>query len=726
VSTLRDHHPWRLGGLLAAVALTLTAVSPTAIAAPNSAFTPDVKQPPVSGVAEFRTADGPAATTLGAAATAPAAAAADAATSPTGCPQAGLDPRGSRPSPDVGDAVERLGGRGDDVRVNREYSCFPQNETSIAVNPVDPRNLVGGANDYRLGWGSSGVYASTDGGRTWVDRLIPFPSLPNGDNLDGGGDPVVVFDRTGVAYYLEINFNRTDDTNGIFVSRSTDGGFTWSRHCVALPTDPPACGPAGDPRTPGDGVVIFTPDDDPALNGSVPFSDKPWMAAGPRPEGVEPACFDALTRDAVPCAEGTVTDDRLYVTWTVFADDSQIYLSHSDDGARSWSPPRSISGSAPFCVGGEAAGGGPDDCNTNQFSVPTVSPATGELFIAWVNFNTVDENQYVVVRSSDGGATFTGPRFVTTTFDANYPRAGDPAASPALTRPDCTARGQQTSRAVLTNSCFRVNSAGNVVVDKRGGAYADDLYLVLSDNRNGTRESSNTDVFLMKSTDGGETWLGPTRVNDDRSEPAGDRDCAVGSAGCAGDLGTDQWFPWVDIGTDGELNVVFSDRRLDTSSTASEWPDSRSRPGNYLVWHSAAQCRVDDADSRECVADEAEVVTQPTGPVDPGPGPVPGQAQAEFPFRNAVVSDVPSNFDYGFRAGIFLGDYNNVAVAGDHAVTLWTDARNGRSSRNQPGRNPACEQADAFLEVYDATRARSDARARPTDALFAVTPCPVS
>ena len=69
---------------------------------------------------------------------------------------------------------------------------------------------------------------------------------------------------------------------------------------------------------------------------------------------------------------------------------------------------------------------------------------------------------------------------------------------------------------MLTNSCFRVNAGGNVVVDKRGGRFADDLYLVFSDNRNGTVVSSNTDVFLFKSTDGGTTWVGPTRVNDDR------------------------------------------------------------------------------------------------------------------------------------------------------------------------------------------------------------------
>jgi len=88
---------------------------------------------------------------------------------------------------------------------------------------------VAGANDYRLGWGTSGFYSTTDNGNHWYDGITPFPSLPSGDNLDGGGDPVTVFDRDGVVYYAQINFNRTDDTSGVWVNRSTNGGFTWTR-----------------------------------------------------------------------------------------------------------------------------------------------------------------------------------------------------------------------------------------------------------------------------------------------------------------------------------------------------------------------------------------------------------------------------------------------------------------------------------------------------------------
>jgi hypothetical protein len=434
--------------------------------------------------------------------------------------------------------------------------------------------------------------------------------------------------------------------------------------------------------------------------------------------------------------------DRIYVTWTLFdtSGTSEINLSYSDDQGRSWSPRQAISGSAPFCAFGVGT-----NCDSNQFSVPTVHPTTGLLGVAFENFNTLDENQYLFVRSTDGGSTFQGPFFVTPVYDLNFPRAG------VSGRTDCTARGQQSGRVVYTNNCFRSNPGGNGVVDKRGGAFADDFYLVMSDNRNGTVYSSNADVFLFKSIDGGATWIGPTRVNNDRSQlTAGTsvdgnsgRDCLrpegfVGYGGtganafsgpCVGDFGADQWWPWVDISDKGDLNVVFHDRRLDVNSTTGEWPTSRAAPigraGNYLVWFWGAQCSIKDSNATACMAPGAAVIPQPTVPVDPGADPVPGQGASYLgPLRNFTISDVPSNFDYTFRAGIFAGDYNNVAVGKEKAWAFWTDARNGRSSRTQAGRNPLCEQADVFVDSFNAQSGGEAAKPKSTDALFLVTLCP--
>src|SRR3989441_3284075 len=229
----------------------------------------------------------------------------------TECPQARLarifpDPLDRR---DIDD-VERYSDGGDDRRTNEEFSCAPQNETSIAVNPTQTRNIVGGANDYRTGTGSSGFYASTDNGRRWVSRIIPFPSIPppanpaltNQGYLVSGGDPATVFDRAGVAYYAQIAFNRNDDTNGVFVARSTNGGYTWTRARVG--------GAAPNPRLPGDGVVVYQEDNNTLPDGSVPIHDKEYIAAGPRPAGVSPQCFTPQ-HTPTPCVPERVGVRRL-------------------------------------------------------------------------------------------------------------------------------------------------------------------------------------------------------------------------------------------------------------------------------------------------------------------------------------------------------------------------------------------------------------------------------
>jgi hypothetical protein len=698
----------------------------------------------------------------------------------TECPQARLDKYGPLPADRrVIDQVEQYSEGGDDRRTNEEYFCFPQNETSIDTNPVLPKNVVTGQNDYRLGWGSSGFGASTDNGEKFYGGITPFPTRPGGDDhLDGGGDPGIVFDRAGVVYYSQIHFERLNDDNGIFVNRSTNGGFTWSRPCVPIPTasqtDPPdtaACGGAGDPRQPGDGTVIYQTDNNDSPDFSAPFHDKVYMAAGPRPltsltpdpsddanERIGAVCFTPVTRTPIPagqpgCPTANIGVDRLYVTWTIFdvagcneanefvsPCNARIWASYSDDQARSWSPPKEVSGSAQFCVGIGFLG--PDRCDDNQFSVPTVHQHTGLLGVSFESFNTPHENQYLFARSRDGGNTFEGPFFVTPIFDVNFPRAGAAGG-----RPDCTARGQQSGRIVYSNSCFRSNAGGAVVVDKRGGEFADDFYLVMSDNRNGTRASSNADIFLFKSINGGSTWIGPTRVNSDPSVAAPNRDCVpflvdpgppptiIGpNPDCPSTavFGNDQWWPWVDINNKGHLNVAFKDRRLDTNSVNHEWPTSRTaphgRPGNYLVWTWGAQCTVSVSDATTCVAPGATEIPQPTEPVNPGANPVPGQGPTFLGrYHNFGISDFPSNFDYTFRAGIFAGDYDVVVTddADTKVYAHFTDARNGRSSREQAGRNPACEQSDVMVDLYSSTSADAGQKQpKPEDRMFDVTPCP--
>jgi hypothetical protein len=716
----------------------------------------------------------------------------------TECPQAGrsLD-RQPRPlDRRQRDEVERKSQGGDDVRLNQDFSCFPQDEDSISINPTRTRNLVGGNNDYRLGFGSSGFYSTTNNGKDWYDGIIPAPSVGGavspGGYLPSSGDPAIVHDRAGVVYYAQLAFLPNNDSNGVFVSRSTNGGFTWSRSRVGgsnTQTNPagcptPPCTPTNDPRQPGDGVVVFDQDNDAAPNFSVTFNDKEYIAAGPRPAGVAPLCFDA-SHAPVPCAEGApISPDRLYVTWTrfnstffdppgaFFQTSSQINISYSDDQGRSWSPRKIINGSAGFCTGAFAGG---EQCDDSQGSTPTVNPVSGQLSVGFINGDTPDENQYLVVTSKDGGNTFAGPYFMTQTFDINYPRACAPnsAGTSACTRPDCAVRNAQ-QRSTLTNSCFRVNSYANIVADRRGGAFSDDLYGIVHDNRNGNPASSNVDIFFFRSTDGGVTWIGPTRVNNDRSVAPPNRDCgrahgdiprgdAAAACGGVGNFGNDQFFPWVDINGRGDIAITFYDRRLDTNSVKHEWPTSRQRPGNYLAWYFGAVCRIEQTGTvpntgttvpsnlRQCAANEAIVNRQPIAPVDTGTT-TPGANQTGLPFRNFQISDVPSNLDYAFPRGVFIGDYTNVGMSdfpatqnddsddndeGDdgknRAFAHWSDARNGRSSGgpaggtlapSEPGRNPICEQSDTFGDFFNPSRAENQGRIDSPDDAFLVTLCP--
>lgn len=123
-----------------------------------------------------------------------------------------------------------------------------QSETTIAVNPKNPLQLVGGANTYYFDpasecqapagatYGTQALYGSFDGGQTWSYRCAPWhPAVTGG--VPGaaywfGSDPAVAWDAEGRAYaaYMLISMNEAGTSAGsaIVISRSTDSGLSWS------------------------------------------------------------------------------------------------------------------------------------------------------------------------------------------------------------------------------------------------------------------------------------------------------------------------------------------------------------------------------------------------------------------------------------------------------------------------------------------------------------------
>jgi hypothetical protein len=148
---------------------------------------------------------------------------------------------GSGPSLHPGDRICTTATR---AAANVDTGCEkagPSNETSIAVNPTNERNMIGGANDYQLALNPGGHVSETvlsrahvtfDAGRTWSEYPILFDS-----SYQGTGDPAVAFDASGHAYYATLGFKFVGPANAlnpdILVARSSDGGRTWASVRVA-------------------------------------------------------------------------------------------------------------------------------------------------------------------------------------------------------------------------------------------------------------------------------------------------------------------------------------------------------------------------------------------------------------------------------------------------------------------------------------------------------------
>ena len=376
---------------------------------------------------------------------------------------------------------------------NTNLDCddpFPNNEPDIEVDPAAPGHMIASSNDY--GTCCDEFYTTVDDAATWTTG-----NMSRNNPQQTGSDPVTTFDRKhDVAIHSSLNYSfqlPTGETcrGDVTVSVSSDGGITW------LPAEVVDSGLGCD------------------LSNTQLFNDKEWIVTDNNPT--------------------SPYYGRTYLTWSKFIaangayQSSPIYESHSDDGGKHWTKAQEISGSnaglCTFQVSGPAG-----RCDENQFSVPTVGP-DGTVYVVFENeqnealweTDEVFDDQYLIVKSTNGGATWSNPTFVVGVEDgsADYP---------------INVSGRQT----LTGYQVRVNSAGNIVASPTDGK----LYLVFSDNRNGVHDSANpvtnTDVFLMVSSNGGGSWSGPMQV-----------DSAAG----------DQWFPWVDVNpANGEIGILYNDR----------------------------------------------------------------------------------------------------------------------------------------------------------------------
>jgi hypothetical protein len=116
---------------------------------------------------------------------------------------------------------------------------FPNSEVEpwVAVNPTNSNNIVGLFQQDR--WsdgGARGLVAgvSKDGGATWSMVVIPKISLCSGGtaadglDFDRATDPWLSFAPNGDLYAISLSLSHDLRRTALLVSKSTDGGLTWS------------------------------------------------------------------------------------------------------------------------------------------------------------------------------------------------------------------------------------------------------------------------------------------------------------------------------------------------------------------------------------------------------------------------------------------------------------------------------------------------------------------
>ena len=189
---------------------------------------------------------------------------------------------------------------------------------------------------------------------------------------------------------------------------------------------------------------------------------------------------------------------NLYVAWTRFYDytNGGIDFTRSTDGGETWSQFVRLS-SETYGV---------------QWPVLTVDDS-GVVYVAWMNYYM---SRLEMTKSTDGGVTFSVPRTIIDLFDGGW----------YTINPDLVVISYPAIKADVNPQ----------------SPYIGNLYVVFMDST----AHNGTDIFFMKSTDGGNNWSTPMRLNDDIQG-----------------IVRDQFHPWIDVDQNGVITVIFYDRRND-------------------------------------------------------------------------------------------------------------------------------------------------------------------
>lgn len=268
--------------------------------------------------------------------------------------------------------------------VDMSNEATPQSETSIAINPSNSNQIVGGSNEiFCLPMRG---YFSTQNGKSgsWQAVNLPLPPALTTNGQDFGSDPGVAWDTLGNVYYsyIVVFFNKTFHSiqgTEMAVARSSDHGQTWT-------------------------ATYFNQN-----VGTGKFNDKPMITVDINPSSPH---FDTVY----------VAWDNASFNQGKSSNNDVVLVSSSTDHGVTFSPPVAASPTG----GGQASVIGAD---------PFVAP-DGTLFVAWTD---AINPAIRVAASTDGGQTFGPSNLVANTLATFQTLPPAQALRGALIYPACAA-----------------------------------------------------------------------------------------------------------------------------------------------------------------------------------------------------------------------------------------------------------------------------------------------
>jgi hypothetical protein len=469
-------------------------------------------------------------------------------------------------------------------------------ESDIRVDPTNPMHLIGQSK-----WAVSaegynhlnGFYESFDGGVSWPIQ----GHVPGYEGWTDNTDPVGAFDPWGNFYSLVLPYQFYYDNHGFhkYANGSKQTNPTVPPEAVAVSVHPAGSNDANDWITTHDGQPDYVVT---VPNADTNVPDKQW-----------------ITIDTNPASPHY---GRVYAMWTIFVlNPAVVYESHADaspDGTHTdWTTPQELP-----TVNGK---------RWDTYLLPHIAP-DGTVYTTVTNNPQSKDfltNDIYVVWSTDGGESWEGPL---------------PVIQNVLTP-------------TFLNTTFRegiINTFAVGTTLSAEGSYP--LYVSFEDGSSGL-----SNVYLMASLDGGDTWSTPFQVND--------------NAGA-----TEAMQPNLNVAPNGTVAVTFYDRRLACPASGS---------ADFAGSGIAFDPRADGGESNYCLNTAIQFYEPDLTPIGKN---VRLSEKTWDPQLSALHQSCICS------AGTFIGDYFGV----DSTPTGWTYTTSV-STFDHSGENPFFHQQQVVAKI---------------------------